>query len=65
MYLKKDEFTHVSNFDIRAKKHLYGGGIVLSDNAFKKVSDVLDKNKRIYEFSDKEKEILKKLNERK
>lgn len=65
MYIKKDEFAHVSNFDIRSKKHLYGGGIVLSDKTLKKVSDVLDKNKHVYEFSDKEKEILKRLNERK
>lgn len=61
-YIKKQDFEHISKFEIRDKKHFFGGGIVLSNTTSKEINKILNKNKYTYEFNEKENEIIKRLN---
>ena len=70
MDIDADDFVHVNKLE--NYKHIYGSNIILKSsiaksihNAIKDIKAKKEKEAIIVEFNDKEKEILRRLNERK
>lgn len=70
MDIDADDFVHVNRLE--NCKHVYGGNIILKSSIAKSIHNIIkdikakkEKEAIIVEFNDKEKEILRRLNERK
>ena len=64
--ISRDEAMGIEKLDEQKGKRIYGGGVLLSDNVVNKLEPlkyIKNNSKVVWQFSDREKEIIKQLNQ--